>query len=243
MTDFDGTLAPIVDDPGRSLPVPGVPALLDRLAQRFAVVAVVSGRPVEFLAERLLGPGGRSRSGRPPKVSLFGLYGIERITPGGESVLPAAQQWRSAVAAVVDEARESAPGGVGVEDKGLTVTLHWRRAPEHARWAVSFARARARSTGLELSEGRMSSELKPPRVGDKGAVVREVGAGLHAACFLGDDRGDLPAFEALDGLTAEGLVAVKIAVASEEAPPALLRQADLVVDGPQGAKEVLEALA
>ncbi len=54
LTDFDGTLAAIVDDPAAARPLDGVPALLDELADRYALVAVLSGRPVAFL-QQLLG--------------------------------------------------------------------------------------------------------------------------------------------------------------------------------------------
>jgi trehalose 6-phosphate phosphatase len=78
---------------------------------------------------------------------------------------------------------------------------------------------------------------------DKGTIVARAAAGLAAACFLGDDVGDLPAFAALDRLAGAGTATVKVAVRSVESPPALLDQADLVVDGPAGALAVLEHLA
>ena len=91
----------------------------------------------------------------------------------------------------------------------------------------------------------MSVELHPPIEADKGtalaALARTV-PGLGAACFLGDDRGDLTAFDALDRLAVEGVVGVRIAVNSQEAPEELLARADLVVDGPLGALGALRAL-
>jgi trehalose 6-phosphate phosphatase len=51
--DFDGTLAPIVDIPEEARPLPGAAAVLGRLADRYARVAVISGRPVAFLVEHL----------------------------------------------------------------------------------------------------------------------------------------------------------------------------------------------
>ena len=58
--DFDGTLAPIVDDPADAEALPGTVELLGRLARRFAAVAVVSGRPARFRWHL------RSRPGAPP---------------------------------------------------------------------------------------------------------------------------------------------------------------------------------
>ena len=66
LTDFDGTLAPIVEDPATAHPLPGAADVLERLAKRYAVVGVVSGRPVEYLRSRL-GDG----------LWLSGVYGLE----------------------------------------------------------------------------------------------------------------------------------------------------------------------
>ena len=77
---------------------------------------------------------------------------------------------------------------------------------------------------------------------DKGTVVEALGASLEAVCFLGDDVGDLPAFAALDVLRSRGVHTVKVGVKTAEAPPEVLAHADLVVDGPLGALELLRTL-
>ena len=130
-----------------------------------------------------------------------------------------------------------------VEHKGLTVAFHWRTATAHAAWARSFAEEMARETALELHPGKMSVELRPPLPADKGTVVAELCRGLRAACFVGDDRGDLTAFATLDRLATEGMITCKVAAASDEMPPELGAAADLVVDGPEGVATLLEWLA
>jgi trehalose 6-phosphate phosphatase len=105
-------------------------------------------------------------------------------------------------------------------------------------WA---AKECARS-GLELRSAKASVELHPPVHLDKGSVLVEAVAGLDAACFLGDDIGDLPAFVALDALRGRGMHTVKVAVKTAEAPSQLLEDADVVVDGPAGALELLRSL-
>ena len=239
ITDFDGTLAPIVDDPAAAVPLPGTVEVLHRLAQRFACVAVVSGRPVEFLRARL------ELDERPPsKLVISGLYGLERLDGHGASVHPGARAWAPAVAETAQRAEAEAPAGVGIERKGYSVALHVRTSPHLAEWARSWAESAAASTGLALHGGRMSWELRPPVPVDKGTVVAELVATMAAACFLGDDVGDLAAFEALDGLAAggEAATAVRVAVRSPEAPADLLERADVVVDGPPGALRFLEGL-
>jgi trehalose 6-phosphate phosphatase len=69
-----------------------------------------------------------------------------------------------------------------------------------------------------------------------------VASPVGAACYLGDDIGDLAAFHALDQLAARGIGTARIAVRSDEAPAELLHAADLTVDAPQGAATLLRTL-
>jgi len=99
VTDFDGTLAPIVDDPGAARPLPGAAETLVALAARFGVVAVVSGRPVAYLEAQLALPPSPApdATARTPAPQVVGLYGLERAEPDGRIVLdPAAESWRRA---------------------------------------------------------------------------------------------------------------------------------------------------
>jgi trehalose 6-phosphate phosphatase len=234
--DFDGTLAAIVADPRDAVPLPGVPALLADLAGEFALVAVVSGRPTAFLAGAL---------GPPTGVTLAGLYGLERALRGPEH-----DAWASRIDRIVDEAEASAPEGVYVEPKGLTVTLHWRRAPTHRAWVIGFAERAAAEYGLLVHEGRHERELRPPLDVDKGTVVRSLAAEhsgrLDNAAAFGDDVGDLPAFAALAALRdPEGrpLHTVRVAAVDAESPRQVADQADVTVAGATGAVALLRALA
>jgi trehalose 6-phosphate phosphatase len=238
-TDFDGTLAPIVDDPDAAAPLPGAVEMLGRLAVRYRRVGVVSGRSVSFLQRRLQLPGDDVGS----RLVLAGLYGLERSEEGVVVVRPGAEVWASVVEAVGLTAAAAAPTGVGVERKGLTVSLHARRAPEHLGWIEEFAAEQASRTGLEVAPGRMLVELRPPIAVDKGTVIEELAVGLGAVCFAGDDVGDLPAFAALARLRAAGVATLAVAARSDESPPALLARADLVVDGPRGVLELFGRLA
>ena len=105
-------------------------------------------------------------------------------------------------------------------------------------WAAS----EAARTGLEELAARKAVELRPPLRRDKGTALGEAAAGLAAVCFLGDDRGDLAAFDALDRLAEGGINVTRIGVRSTEMPEELERRADIVVDGPQGALELLQSL-
>src|SRR3546814_18280112 len=74
---------------------------------------------------------------------------------------------------------------------------------------------------------------------DKGSAVEELVAGLDAACFMGDDVGDLPAFAALDRLAERGVATLKVAVTTSESVTAMVESADPLVDGPEGALALL----
>jgi trehalose 6-phosphate phosphatase len=235
LTDFDGTLSPIVADPEEARALPAAPGVLARLAEHFAAVAVVSGRPVTFLARQL--------PGRGPAVRLFGVYGLEWMHEGEVRVAPEAAPWLQPAADVVAAAVRDAPPGVGVEAKGPALAIHWRRAPEAGAWARAFAEDWAGRTGLLLQPGRQALELRPPLAIDKGRVVEAVAGTCSAACFVGDDAGDLAAFAALDRLARRGLDVVRVAVADEESPPELVSAADVVIAGPHQAIALLDRVA
>jgi trehalose 6-phosphate phosphatase len=230
-SDFDGTLAPIVDDPSTSAALPGAAEALDGLAHHLGRVGVVSGRSVDALAPHF-----------PPAVALSGLYGLQRLVGGRRADHPEAVRWAPLVAETVARACAELPAGVRVEDKQLSLTLHYREHPETAPTVEAWATGEATRLGLVAHPARMSVELHPPIEADKGAAVVELASGLGAVCFVGDDVGDLPAFEALDRLRAEGRTVVKVAVSSSEQDPRVRAAADVELDGPGEVLGVLVAL-
>jgi trehalose 6-phosphate phosphatase len=161
-SDFDGTLSPIVADPELAEPLPGIAPLLKELARRYRVVAVVSGRPVEFLAAHL-----------PASILLAGLYGLEVLHDGELQTDPEAERWRTVVSAAATRIRAAAPSGVLVEPKGLSVTCHYRANPVLEPQVTALAREVAATTGLVARPGRKSVELLPPIRADKGTVIRK----------------------------------------------------------------------
>ena len=243
--DFDGTLAEIVDDPEQSRPVDGAVDVLAALTRAYARVGVVSGRPAAFLLDRL-GPDPSDEhdptDAEHGTLLLAGLYGLEVVRDGEVVPTDEARRWRPAVEEAIARAREEAPEGLDVEPKGLSVTLHFRSRPELADDARALADREAERSGLVVGEGRQSFELRPPLPTSKGTVVAEAAAGLTAACFLGDDHGDLTAFDALDDLAEEGAATLRVGVQSAEAPDELLERADIVVDGPTEVVDLLRSL-
>jgi len=192
--DFDGTLSPIIDDPEASVLPEPARAALAALAPRLALLAVISGRPAEFLARQVTVPG----------VRLLGSYGIEQVTGGETRLDPAARAWLDPVreaTAMLSPLEDAAPG-IRVERKPISVAVHWRQAADHAAAAAlvrdQTARAAA-ATGLRPEPGKLVCELRPPVDLDKGTAVRALLAAqpLTAVAYAGDDLGDIPAFRAV----------------------------------------------
>jgi len=209
--DFDGVLAPIVERPEDATPPPETRAELDRLARRYAVVAVVSGRTSEDVRGRL------------------GVEGVVCVGSHGLELEPQADRWRRVLAAFAADAPWPQEE---VEVKGLAVAFHFRgRADEReAVRALDAIAESAREEGLVARYGRKILEVLPPVGSHKGTAVRRLleEHGLRRALVAGDDTTDIDSFAALDGLE----VAVRVAVASTEAPSALLDAADVVVESP-----------
>jgi trehalose 6-phosphate phosphatase len=216
LLDVDGTLAPIVARPELAV-VPGeTRGEVRRLAERYALVACVSGRSGAEAA-RLVGVEG---------VVYVGVHGLE--------LAPEAERWRETLRPF---ASEEWPW---LEDKGLTVAFHWREAGDEAERQLEDVAGRAEVLGLEARWGRKVLELRPPVTADKGTAVRALLAerGLRRALYAGDDTTDLDAFRGLDGLE----VAVRVAIASSEAPSGLAEAADLVVGSPAELLDILSSL-
>jgi trehalose 6-phosphate phosphatase len=207
--DVDGVLAPIVERPEDAQVPEETRAELRRLAAAYALLACVSGRTSDD-ARRIVG-----------------LDGIVYVGEHGLELAPEAARWRGALADFASTVDWP------VEDKGLTLSLHYRGVEDEsaARALLAEVAERARAHGLVARFGRKVLELRPPVRADKGTAVKALLAehGLPRALYAGDDTTDLDAFSALgDGLE----LGVRVAVASPEGPPELVEAADVVVDGP-----------
>jgi trehalose 6-phosphate phosphatase len=137
------------------------------------------------------------------------------------------------------------PAGARIEDKGLSVALHYREHPEVRPAIEEWSRTEAAKLGLRAQEGRMAVELRPPVDRDKGSVVTDEVAGLTCAWYFGDDLSDLRAFEALEALESAGdaFAGVRAAVHNPETGGRLADLADLLLDGPDAVPPLLERIA
>lgn len=242
--DLDGTLAPIVDRPDRSSVPLRTRELVERIAGRYGLCGVVSGRQA-LEARRILGL---------EDLVYVGNHGFELLAAGAEEPEPSPalagrEQQAADFLAGLDPARLG-EAGLRTEDKAAIVALHWRGAadPDRAEAVAAEIETEAAGAGLGIHRGRMVLELRPDVEIDKGLGIRallEAGPAMEAAFYAGDDRTDVDGFRALGELASEGAIerAVTVAVISDETPAEVSEEADLAVNGPDGFVAVLEALA
>jgi trehalose 6-phosphate phosphatase len=246
--DFDGTLAPIVDDPAEATIHPDAAEVLIGLADVVRAITVITGRPArQALALGELDEVGNALGDSGRELYLFGQYGNERWSSTSRRIVSPRppRGLASYLGALPALLRRLDAGGAYVEEKGLAVAVHTRRLPDPAG---AFTRLLpeleklATDTGLVVEPGRHVIEARAPGT-DKGHVVRMVAEELSAGGFLfaGDDLGDLEAFEAVAELRDEGMPTLLVCSGSEE-QHALAAHADLVVDGPDGVLDFLREL-
>jgi trehalose-phosphatase len=240
--DIDGTLAPIVERAGEAAVPDSARELLRELAGRYALVGCLSGRAAA-VARQIVGL---------DELTYIGNHGFERLVPDvGETQLDPTVAGQEGAAAGflehLDEA-ELESAGLRVEDKGPIRALHWRGAADED---AAGAKARevandAVSRNLLPHWGRKVLEIRPALDLNKGVALAELLAerGIVNAVYGGDDRTDIDAFRRLRDLRAAGELdaAVCVGVRSDEGPPELVDEADVMVEGTAGFLEVLREL-
>jgi trehalose 6-phosphate phosphatase len=243
--DFDGTLAPIVEDPASARIHPDAHDVLVGLAEQVLAIAVVTGRP----ARQALDLGGLEDVGNAigdagKELHLFGQYGSERWSSTNRRIVaPRPPVGLATFESELPRAlRQADAEDAHLEDKGLAVAVHTRRMadPQAAfERLLPVLRELAQRNDLVVEPGRAVIEVRSPG-SDKGVVVEGLAEELEIGgfMFVGDDLGDLEAFEAVASLAKRGLPTLLVCSASEE-ESALLARSDLVVDGPDGVLDLL----
>ncbi len=242
LLDVDGVLAPIVLQPEDAHVHEATRRPLIEVAKRYGVVACVSGRRASD-ARRIVSLG---------SIAYLGSHGREVLRPGATAPEPDLElsRWAEEVQAFASAHYDDAMRRMRVrlEDKEGIAALHWRGASDEdeAQAAVEEVARAAEAAGLTPHWGRKVLEIRPPLRIDKGVGVVELlrDKDVDAAMYVGDDTTDLDAFRGLAQLHEEGKLKyiLRVGVRSGEEPSALEAEADVMVEGTNGVRELLRSL-
>ncbi len=201
--DFDGVLAPLVDDPAASRPLPAAVTALTALLDREVPVAIVSGRALAELREVT------AAGGLDPRVRLVGGHGGEWGDDEGPAGAPGPafptlgesgiDEHRYAQTATVFDEVSARHTGTRVERKPGSLVLHTRGASPAQAAAARAELAEALAPGVKLMTGHDVLEAMLTHA-TKGAAVDRLRASAHPQAtvfFAGDDVTDESAFARL----------------------------------------------
>jgi trehalose 6-phosphate phosphatase len=198
--DFDGTLVDIVERPEAVVVDPALPGILTRLQERLGgALAIISGRPIAFLDGHFA----------PCRFDIAGLHGLEhRISNRLFLCDPDDHPQLRDMVERLGEIVAQKPG-ILIEDKGCSVAIHWRLAPQERDFALATAHAAVEALGSDyrVQHGKAVAEILPSAAG-KGKVIekflqQEPYRGRRPI-FVGDDLTDENGFKTVnahDGLS------------------------------------------
>jgi trehalose 6-phosphate phosphatase len=239
VTDVDGTLSPIVDVPDEARVTHRNLELLTALEAQLTLTAVISGRAAEDVYHRI----------RLPGLVYIGNHGMESWQGGNVIISPEAAAYRDNLSAAIVEIKPILVTGMRFEDKGATLSVHYRQTND-PEWVATelkpLMKGIAEKHGLHLTQGRMVFEFRPPVEIDKGTAFEELVKAykLDAAFYLGDDTTDVAAFLATHRLRGSGqCLAYGLGVESRDTPQAVLTEADYLVQEVAGVESFLDWLS
>jgi trehalose 6-phosphate phosphatase len=235
VTDVDGTISPIVDKPDAARVTPENLRLLSQLGALLPLVAVISGRSAEDVARRVDLPG----------LVYVGNHGMEQWQQGQVRILPSAKAYRGELTAAVADIEQMLVKGMSLEDKGATLSVHYRNTDRPGQVAAEIApafEAVAGTHGLHLTRGRMVFEFRPPVDVNKGTAFEALVRGhrLESAVYLGDDTTDVTAFQSASSLRNSGqCLAYGLGVCSPGTPAEVTASADYLIQEVSGVESFL----
>lgn len=235
ITDVDGTISPIVDVPDEARITPQNLKLLAALRTQLTLTAVISGRSANDVYQRIGLPG----------VVYIGNHGMEQWQDGKVIVSPTAVTYRNNLVAAIPEINQILVAGMRFEDKGATLSVHYRQTNDPKQIAErlrSSFQSIAEKHGLHLTQGRMVFEFRPPVKIDKGTAFEKLvnKHQLDAAFYLGDDTTDVAVFFTARRLReSDQCLAYGLGVESQGTPQSVLTEADCLVHEVAGIESFL----
>lgn len=210
--EFDGTLAPTVREPASAAVAASTRELLARLAAVHPC-AVFSGRARQDVLDRLRGVAA---------VEVVGQHGAEPLPPGAQELLVRRRValWHTVLAAALLDLP-----GVDIEDKRLSLSVHFRRARDRTGAERRIRVALQRIAGARLVEGACAVDVVPEELPNRGGALKRLCAqlGVQAVLFVGGPG----ARQEICRAEVPGLVAVQVGPAPSGAEWSLADRADV----------------
>jgi trehalose 6-phosphate phosphatase len=232
LSDFDGTLSQVSPTPDLAEAAPGAAETMSALASKLSLTAIVTGRGIADVSQRLAAPG----------LVYVGNHGLEWLEGDEHHVHPAGQAAQQVLAEALRDVDQRLRAhvsldGVIFEDKRYSASIHYRLAPDPMAVRNALAPVMqeiATEYGFWVSDGKMVFELRPGAAVNKGSATEQLLAahGIRSAVFLGDDVTDADAFLVLRRLReTEGFNAVAVGVLTLDTAPQVVEAADYLLDG------------
>ena len=201
LSDYDGTLTPIVSRPEEAILSPAVRDILTSLARKPTFsVGIISGRPLSEV-KALVGI---------DRIYYAGNHGLEIEGPGLSFINPEAKEAQITIKELAQHFSTKLDGieGVIVEDKGLSLSIHYRLVKKSDEKVVAeiFRQITSpwlRDGKIRVTSGKKVWEIRPPVDWHKGKAVETImkemktvlGNGQWLTIYLGDDTTDEDAFK------------------------------------------------
>ncbi|MEM6526824.1 MAG: trehalose-phosphatase [Chloroflexota bacterium] len=229
ISDVDGTLSPIVDNPADAyIHQPGKNALITlRGTEPVVLLAFISGRGAKDIHDRV----------GIEKAVYVGNHGMEQYTGGTLQVNTRVTPYRAKLEKLLADVESIVIEGMEIEDKGPTASVHYRRTANPEQTAADLKPKLtnlASQHGIDLHSGKMVFELRPPVEINKGTAFRDLVKHykLDAALWMGDDVTDVDAMKMATQLRESNLAyGVSMGVLHDDTPEDVSRYADFVASG------------
>lgn len=228
ITDVDGTISQTAPTPQAARVSPLCRRYLSILSSQLALVAAISGRPTAQV-RNMVGVDG---------MVYIGNHGLERWAENHAGLSNSAHDYSRAIKSVVEELTPLLSiEGISIENKGVTVTIHYRLSPEPKvaeREILSAVAASAQARGLRIIKGKMAIDLLPSIEVNKGTAMLDLikEYNLHGGIYLGDDLTDIDAFRAMHTANrSPNFRGFAIGILSSEMPERLVAEADFTLNG------------
>ena len=229
ITDIDGTISQTAPTPQQAEVSPLCRQYLSVLCNYLTLVAAISGRPTVQVKSMINIDG----------MVYIGNHGLERWSEGHSEFTKDVQDYPSVIKAAIKELTPLlSMKGISIEDKGVTLTIHYRLCPDHqsARQDILAAienSPHAKSLRI-IQESKYAINLLPPVNVDKGTATLDLiqEYNLQGGVYLGDDITDIYAFRAIHAACRDlDFQGFAIGITSQEMPEKLAEEADFTLNG------------